>query len=66
MFQFDVILEFWSPGVFIYLKIDHLKRRDVALAGNDGKTTSRSNFKLRFSERSSDLVRGFYFEFDVI
>ena len=34
--------------------------------GNDGKMTSHSNFKIRFSERSLDLVRGFYYEFDVI
>ena len=30
--------------------------------GNDGKMTSQSNFK-RFSQ---DLIRGFYYEFDVI
>ena len=34
--------------------------------GNDGKMTSHGNLKVRFSERSSDLVRGFLFQFGVI
>ena len=34
--------------------------------GNDGKTTSHNYFKLRLSERSLDLVRGFLFQVDVI
>ena len=33
--------------------------------GSYGKITSHKNFKIRFSERSLDLVRGFPFEFDV-
>ena len=34
--------------------------------GNDRKMTSHSNFKLRFSERPLDEVRGFLFQFVVI
>ena len=34
--------------------------------GNYGKMTPHRNFKLRISERSLDLVRGFHFEFDVV
>ena len=34
--------------------------------GNDGKMTSQNNFKLRFSERSLDLARGFLVQFGVI
>ena len=34
--------------------------------GNKGKMTSYSNLKLRFVERSLNLVRGFQFELDVI
>ena len=33
---------------------------------NDGKMTSHNYFKLRFSERSLDLVRGLSFQFGVI
>ena len=33
---------------------------------NDRKMTSHRNFKVRFSERPFDLVRGFLFEFAVI
>ena len=33
---------------------------------DDGKMTSRSNFKIIFSETSLDLVRGFSFKFCVI
>ena len=34
--------------------------------GNDRKMTSHRNFKLKFSKRSLDLVRGFQFESDVV
>ena len=34
----------------------HLKRRNVALAGNDKKMTALRNFKLKFSGTSLDLV----------
>ena len=34
--------------------------------GNDTKMTSHRNFKLRFSESSLDLVRGFLFQFGAI
>ena len=34
--------------------------------GNDRKMTSQSKFKLRFSMKSLDLVRGFLFQFGVI
>ena len=33
---------------------------------NVGKITSHSNFKLRYSERSVDVVRAFMFQFDVM
>ena len=34
--------------------------------GNDGKTTSHSNFNLRFSERLYVVVRSVLFQFDVV
>ena len=34
--------------------------------GNGRKVTSHNNFKLRFSERSLDVVRGFLFQFGLI
>ena len=34
--------------------------------GKNGKMTSHSNFKLRFSKKPLDLVGGFSFEFGVI
>ena len=34
--------------------------------GNDEKMTSRNNFKLGFSKRPFDLIKSFYFKFDVI
>ena len=60
LFQFGLISEVWLPWVRIWVKIGHCKARNVRLAGNDGKMTRHSNFKLRFSERSLDLGRGFY------
>ena len=34
--------------------------------GNDRKITSHSNFKLRFSGKPLDIVRGFLFQFGAI
>ena len=34
--------------------------------GSNGKMTSHSNLKLRLSEASLDVVRGFLFQFGVI
>ena len=34
--------------------------------GNDGEMTSDSNFKVTFSKRPLELVRGFLFQFAVI
>ena len=66
LFQFGVIWKVWWSGVIIYLEIGHLKSRNVALAGNDRKNDVQNNFKLRFSKRSLDLVKGFLFQFGVI
>ena len=38
---------------------------DVGLAAKMGEKTSNSNFKVCFSERPRDVVRGFLFEFGV-
>ena len=61
-----MIWEVWLPVVIIYVKNGYCKTRNIGLAGQWRKKTSRSNNKLRFSERSLDLVRGFLFQFGVI
>ena len=44
-----------------------IKKQTISdLPDNDRKMTSYSNFKLRFSERSLDVIRGFLFQFGVI
>ena len=48
------------------MKNGHCKTRNTDWPDNDRKMTSDRNFKLRFSERSLDLVRGFLFQFGVI
>ena len=48
------------------LKLDIVKERKSDWLGNDRKRTSDSNFKLRFSKRPLDLIRGFWLEVDVI
>ena len=61
-----MIWEVWLPVVIIYVKNGYCKTRNIGLAGQWRKKTSRSNNKLRFSERSLDLVKGFLFQFGVI
>ena len=46
-------------------KLDIVKPGMSDWPDNDWKITSRRNFKLRFSERSLDIVRSFFFEFIV-
>ena len=43
-----------------------LKERAFHWPGTDGKMTSHSNFKVRFSESSLDLVTGLLFQFGAI
>ena len=47
-------------------KLDIIKQGMSGWPGNDGKMTSQNNFKLRFLERSLDLVRDFLFQFGLI
>ena len=63
LFQFGVIWEVWPPWVLIALDI--VKQGMSDWPGNERKITSHSNFKLRFSKKCLDLVRGFQYEFDV-
>ena len=49
-----------------WLKIGHCKVRNVRLATQRRKNDVTQQFKLRFSKRPLDLVRGFLFEFGVI
>ena len=62
-FEFDLIWEVWLPVVIIQLKNGHCKTRNVGQSGQRRKMMSHSNFKLRLSERSLDVVRGFLFQF---
>ena len=66
LFQFGVIWEVWLPLLIIWLKIGHCKAKNVKFPGNDGKKTWQSNFKIRFSRRSLDLVRVFLFHFGLL
>ena len=43
-----------------------LKEETSHWPGDDGKIMAHSNFKLRFSERSLDIVKSFLFQFGVI
>ena len=47
-------------------KLDIVKGGMSDWPGSDRKIMSQSNFKIRFSERSLDLVRGFLFQFGVV
>ena len=63
LMQFD---KFGFHGYSCDWKLDILMHGMSDWSGNDGKTTSHNNFKLRFSERFLDLVRGFSLKFGVI
>ena len=48
---FDIIGEVWLPGVIIYLKIYHLKRRNVALAGQRQENDVTLKLQTRIFEK---------------
>ena len=66
LFYFGVIWDVWLPVLIISEKMVIVKQGMSDWLGSDGKMTSRNNFKLGFSKRSFDLIKGFYFKFDVI
>ena len=59
LFKLDAILEVWVPWVLTDWKMNIAKQGMSDWPGNGGKVTSCRNLKLRYSESSLDLVRGF-------
>ena len=47
MFQVCVIWEDWFPGVIIQLKDDHLKSRNIALAGQQQKSVVKKQTQIK-------------------